>query len=281
MRSHDSRSWQELSSAWRENRHVGDARIAVLAGHPDDETIGASTLLARFAGPRVIFLTDGAPRDRKLWSPDFYGAREAYSRLRRAEAEQALGLAGLSGGQIDWLGGVDQEAIFSADALACRLSQLLSRIDVDVLLTHPYEGGHPDHDTAALVAHLAIHTLCRESAPLLIEMTSYHAHNRQCVYGEFLNSDTAQELQLHLSQAERTRKAGMFAAYASQRRVLEGFPIDHERLRVAPEYDFTRAPHQGKLWYECMAWPMSWRQWRAIAMEKIAGVQELSCPLRS
>jgi LmbE family N-acetylglucosaminyl deacetylase len=278
MRSHDSQSWQELSSALRENRPDGDARIAVLAGHPDDETIGASTLLAHFASPRVIYLTDGAPRDRKLWSPDFHGTREAYSLLRRAEAGHALGLAGLSGGQIDWLGGVDQEAIFSADALAYRLSELLRRVEVDVLVTHPYEGGHPDHDTAALVAHLAIHTLCRGRAPLLVEMTSYHAHDRQCVSGMFLNADTAQELQLHLSEAERTRKADMLAAYASQRRVLEGFRIDHERFRGAPEYDFTHAPHQGKLWYECMAWPMTGRQWRAVAMKKIAGMQELSCP---
>jgi len=162
--------------------------------------------------------------------------------------------------------------------LACRLSELLRRVEVDVLVTHPYEGGHPDHDTAALVAHLAIHTLCRESAPLLVEMTSYHANDRQCVSGMFLNPDTDQELQLHLSEAERTRKADMFAAYASQRRVLGGFPIDHERFRAAPEYDFTGAPHPGKLWYECMAWPMTGRQWRALAMEKIAGVQELSCP---
>ena len=278
MRSHDNQSWQELSSALRENRHDGDARIAVFAGHPDDETIGASTLLAHFASPRVIYLTDGAPRDRNLWSPDFQGTREAYSLLRRAEAGQALRLAGLSDGQIDWLGGVDQEAIFSADALVCRLSELLRKVEVDVLVTHPYEGGHPDHDTAALLAHLAIHTLGRESAPLLVEMTSYHAHDGQCVSGMFLSPDTAQELQLHLSEAERTRKADMLAAYASQRRVLEAFPIDHERFRAAPEYDFTCAPHQGKLWYECMAWPMTGRQWRALAMRKIAGVQELSCP---
>jgi N-acetylglucosamine malate deacetylase 2 len=278
MRSHDNQSWQELSSTLRENHHDGDVRIAVLAGHPDDETIGAFTLLARFASPRVIYLTDGAPRERKLWSPDFHGAREEYSSLRRAEAGQALCLAGVPGSQIDWLGGVDQEAIFRADALACRLSELLSRIDVDVLVTHPYEGGHPDHDTAALVAHLAIHTLCRERAPFLVEMTSYHAHDRQCVTGKFLNSDTARELHLLLSETERTRKAAMFAAYLSQRRVLEGFPIDQECFRVAPEYDFTRAPHQGNLWYECMAWPMTGRQWRTIAIEKIAGVKELSCP---
>jgi hypothetical protein len=108
-------------------------------------------------------------------------------------------------------------------------------------------------------------------------MTSYHAHHDQCVSGRFLNGDGSQELQLFLSEAERARKAGMFAAYASQRRVLDGFVINHERFRVAPEYDFSRPPHKGKLWYECMAWPMTGRQWRAIAQEKIFAVQEFSC----
>jgi len=277
MRSRDNQSWQGLASILRENGCDVGVRIAILAAHPDDETIGASALLPRFRNVLVIYLTDGAPRNRGLWSPDFHGSREAYSSLRRAEAQRALSLAGVSGSQIDWLGAVDQEAIFNADHLACRLAQFLSRIDVDVLVTHPYEGGHPDHDTAALVAHLAIHQLCRESGTLLVEMTSYHAQDGQCVAGKFLNGDTDQELQLRLSEAERTRKAGMFAAYASQRGVLGGFAINHECFRVAPEYDFSRPPHQGKLWYECMAWATTGQQWRAVALEKIVGLQALSC----
>jgi len=70
----------------------------------------------------------------------------------------------------------------------------------------------------------------------------------------------------------------MFAAYASQRRVLDGFVINQERFRIAPEYDFSCPPHKGKLWYECMAWPTTGQQWRATAWQKILAVQELSCP---
>jgi len=277
MRSRGNQSWRQLSGSLRESRRNRGARIVIFAAHPDDETIGASALLASFDEPQVIYLTDGAPRDRNLWSQDFHGSRENYSLLRRAEAEMALSLAGLSVSQVEWLGAVDQEAIFHADDLAYRLGRLLSRMDADVVVTQPYEGGHLDHDTAAMVAHLAFHQRGRTSAPLLLEMTSYHAHHDQCVSGRFLNGDGSQELQLFLSEAERARKAGMFAAYASQRRVLDGFVINHERFRVAPEYDFSRPPHKGKLWYECMAWPMTGRQWRAIAQEKIFAVQEFSC----
>jgi N-acetylglucosamine malate deacetylase 2 len=278
MKSPGNQSWQQLSDSLRENRRDVGVRIAILAAHPDDETIGASALLARSDDPRVIYLTDGAPRGRNLWSPDFQGSRQEYSSLRRAEAEMALSLAGLSVSQVEWLGGVDQEAIFCADHLTSSLAGLLGRIDPDVLVTHPYEGGHPDHDTAALVAHLAIHRLGQARAPLLVEMTSYHAQDGRCVSGQFLNGESTEELELFLSERERVRKAGMFAAYASQRRVLEGFVIHQERFRIAPEYDLSCPPHKGKLWYECMAWPMTGQQWRATALQKIFAVQELSCP---
>src|SRR5215471_11713978 len=150
MRSRGNQSWQQLSGTLRENRDRG-LRIAILAAHPDDETIGASALLARSGDPRVIYLTGGAPRNRNLRSRDFHGSRQEYSSLRRAEAERALSLAGLAVSQIEWLGGVDQEAIGRADHLTYCLAGLFSRIEANVLVTHPYEGGHPDHDTAALV----------------------------------------------------------------------------------------------------------------------------------
>lgn len=276
MRSRDKHNWQELSNRLRNNGRGEGLRMAILAAHPDDEAIGASTLLVRFDSPTVIYLTDGAPRNSNLWSPDFRGSRDAYQSMRRSESEKALRLAGLSSKDIRWLGAVDQEAILNADHLSGSLAELLSTMGADVLITHPYEGGHPDHDAAALVAHLAIHR-SEVSAPLLLEMTSYHAQDGRCTAGNFLNGDTAQELHIHLSEAERTRKAGMFAAYGSQRRVLEGFPMDREHFRIAPGYDFSRPPHPGKLWYECMAWPMTGQQWRAIAAKKIAGVQEISC----
>jgi hypothetical protein len=70
----------------------------------------------------------------------------------------------------------------------------------------------------------------------------------------------------------------MLDAYASQRLVLESFPIDRERLRLAPEYDFSETPHEGKLWYECMGWPMTGGRWRDLATAAINEIQEHSCP---
>lgn len=276
MRSRADRSWQEFSQSLLANATSPSLRIAVLAAHPDDETIGATALLARFPAS-VIYLTDGAPRDSRLWPPDFHGSREEYALLRRAEAERALLHVGVPPERIHGLEATDQEAIFIAGALVRNLTELLAAIDADLLITHPYEGGHPDHDSAALVAHLALTHLNLDQAPLLFEMTSYHARDCRCVTGEFLNPNAHQEFCIDLSPAENERKRQMFAAHASQRLVLSAFSTDRERFRRAPDYDFSQPPHQGKLWYECMGWQMTGEQWCALAAQSIARGQEYAC----
>jgi LmbE family N-acetylglucosaminyl deacetylase len=264
--------WKELSR-WRlSGDQESCLRIAVLAAHPDDETIGASALLGRFQNAEVLYLTDGAPRDRKLWSPDARGSREDYVRLRREEAQTALALVDIAPEQVTWLGATDQEAILDVGDLTERLVQFLEVSRPSVLITHAYEGGHPDHDTAALVARLAISGA--DSRCVLLEMTSYHAESGRCVTGQFLNNGVGSEIVFKLSEEERTRKRRMMAAHSSQREVLSGFAIDHERLRLAPEYDFSRPPHTGSLWYECMGWEMTGERWRSLARIAVRDMQE-------
>lgn len=268
-------SWNQFSRRLQTPPFGPSLRILVLAAHPDDETIGASVLLSRCPQSLVAFLTDGAPRDTRLWSAGVNGSRDDYAETRKQETIQALAYAGVSRQSVFWLGGVDQEAADEIGDLAERLSKLIVDLRPQIVVTHAYEGGHPDHDAAALVAKLATSSL--ETTPWLVEMTSYHAVNGQCVTGEFLKSDPMLEACLELSNADRDRKRQMMNAYSSQRLVLENFPIDRERLRLAPEYNFSEPPHSGKLWYECMGWPMTGAHWRELATAALASLQEQSC----
>lgn len=271
-------AWREISSQLQSGSPDANVRLLVLAAHPDDETIGASVLLSRFPQSSVAFLTDGAPRDTRLWPPGLSCTREEYATVRRQEAIQALSLAGVSQEQIFWLGGVDQEAAFEISILAERFTKLLADVRATVVVTHPYEGGHPDHDTAALVARIAV-SLCENGyQPALVEMPSYHARDGRCVTGEFLDThDLSPQLCFEFSSRDRERKRRMMDSYASQALVLESFSIDRELLRIAPDYDFAQPPHQGKLWYECMGWQMAGARWRALAIVALAEFQEHSC----
>jgi LmbE family N-acetylglucosaminyl deacetylase len=263
--------WAEFRCGLRRDKTDSPIRLMVIAAHPDDETIGASLVLSRFPQTEVVYFTDGAPRDRKLWSPEARGSREDYAALRRREAENALAHAALRTNQITWLGAVDQEAIFRSAELIGKLADILEARQPDIVVTHPYEGGHPDHDTAALVAQMAI--AGSQSTALLVEMTSYHSSAGACVTGEFLNPD-ANEIVCDLGAEDCARKRRMMDEHWSQRAVLKGFGIDRERFRPAPAYDFAKTPHEGRLWYECMEWPMTGAGWRLLASDAIREVQE-------
>jgi LmbE family N-acetylglucosaminyl deacetylase len=278
-------SWEQLAIALVADPPDVSLRIAVLAAHPDDETIGASVLLARFPQSTVVYLTDGAPQDERFWTGGQYSSRQEYAARRHTEATDALAHAGVLDKQIFSLGAVDQEAVFEIPELIHRFANLLKETGPDVVITHPYEGGHPDHDSAALIAQHAISLLDRK--PQLVEMTSYHAESDKCVTGKFLNPQTHADsrpsapapatLTFAFSAKDNERKRKMFDAYASQRLVLKDFPADRESLRAAPDYDFSHPPRDGKLWYECMGWPMTGARWRELAAAAIAELGERSC----
>jgi len=276
-RADSEKKWRELSARLQAEPPDPALRILVLAAHPDDETIGASMLLSRFPESCVAFLTDGAPRDMKLWSAGVNGSQEHYAETRRHEAICALDCTGISRERIFWLGAVDQEAVFEIRRLAEMSASLISKIRPAVVITHSYEGGHPDHDAAAVVARLALREWDEKDRSALLEMTSYHALDGKCVTAEFLNPELTPELLFELSGDDRERKRRMMNAYASQRLVLESFSVDRERLRLAPEYDFSTPPHEGKLWYECMGWAMTGERWRELATAAVSEFQEHAC----
>jgi hypothetical protein len=66
------------------------------------------------------------------------------------------------------------------------------------------------------------------------------------------------------------RKRSMFRCFHSQRQMLENFPIGTEKLRPAPPYDFTAAPHEGRLFYENFEWGITGHRWRTLAAHSLA-----------
>jgi hypothetical protein len=65
----------------------------------------------------------------------------------------------------------------------------------------------------------------------------------------------------------------MIDCFATQRATLAQFPVGGvERLRPAPRYDFTQAPHPGRLFYEHHPWGMSGERFRRLAAEASAAL---------
>lgn len=244
--------------------------VAVVAAHPDDETIGVGNLLPRLREVTLIHVTDGAPRDRRWWGGMKFAPRNEYARARRDELRAALALAGVEPGRTRSLGVVDQEASRDLTTLACRLLDALYDVRPEVVLTHSYEGGHPDHDATAFAVHAACGTMQAHGTvpPVVAEFASYHAGEGGIRVGEFLPSDESSIVAV-LGEAERDRKRRMIECFATQQETLRQFPIEVERFRRAPRYDFTRPPHPGRLFYENFEWGAVGEEWRVRAGEAL------------
>ncbi len=237
-------------------------RILIVAAHPDDETIGASSLFAAYHDVTVLHVTDGAPRDRKFWSRDATGGRDAYARTRRREAEAALSLAGLQPARILQFGIVDQEAVHVLPELISMLRETFTRLTPELVITHAYEGGHPDHDAVSFAVSAA---RGEERYPVVAEMALYHAAGGELRVGELLPGSVA-PISFALSPRERVRREAMLDCYLSQHATLAPFRgRTHESFRPLARYDFGAPPHPGPLHYERLGFAITGAEWRELA----------------
>ncbi|MCU1275428.1 MAG: hypothetical protein JWO48_2859 [Bryobacterales bacterium] len=242
--------------------------VAVVVAHPDDEVIGAGCLLTELQNANLIHVTDGAPLDLRDAVTAGFRTREEYSQARRAELESALEFTRISPARRRFMGVVDREASLHLAALTRELARVFEELRPEVVLTHPYEGGHPDHDATAFAVHAARDMYQQKTgmnAYFTVEMTSYYERDGLRVTGEFLPCDGCESVTRELSDDECASKRKMLACFATQQRVLSWFQIMRERYRVSPRYDFTRPPHPGSLHYERFGWGMTGERWRALA----------------
>lgn len=242
-------------------------RTLIVVAHPDDEVVGAAGRLPFLRGAHIVHVTDGAPHDMRDAAAAGFRTREAYAAARRAEAFAALALARIEADRVHCLGRVDQEAALELPALALVIAALIADLEPELVLTHPYEGGHPDHDATAFATHAALRILERDGAPrpALLELSSYHVGPNGITPACFLPWAGHEPRVLQLDDGARSLKRRMFACFATQRATLRWFPVEVECFRLAPPYDFTRPPHEGKLWYEYYPLGMTAARWTELA----------------
>lgn len=248
----------------------------IVVAHPDDESIGAGARLNRLGNAWIVEVTDGAPTDLECARRHGFDTREDYAEARRRELEQAVAIAGFPPERLIQLGYRDGEVTLRLAEVCLRITDVIDSLRPDVVLTHPYEGGHTDHDSTSFAVHLACGALRREGVtpPAILELALYHAQNGKKVLQRFLPHERADRDQrvVRLDPVERAMKRRIFAAFETQKSVLAHFSVEFERFRPAPRYIFTAPPHTGQLNYERYGDPNRGRSWREHAERVLRGL---------
>lgn len=246
---------------------LADHAALVVMAHPDDEAIAAAAMLGRLKKAGVVCVTDGAPRRGNFAKAAGFDNWMDYARTRRGEAEAALALLGRPIAPLHGMGIADQDAahhlVAGARHVAGQLRSGFSRV-----IAHAYEGGHPDHDSAAFMVHAACALLRHEGAPvpLIVEAPLYNAPSGTFEHSKFLpHPDAGPVANFPLSPAERDLKQRMFACHVTQKSVFEAFGTIEEKFRLAPRYHFAAPPHAGDVGYGQYMGAFTGKVWRRLA----------------
>jgi N-acetylglucosamine malate deacetylase 2 len=119
----------------------------VIAPHPDDEVLGACSVVA--AGSVVVsHVTDGVPP----WTPAAESDGLAAGRLAESRAATEV-LGGVE--ETVALGFGDLVSWQSVDRIADALTTLIDRLRPEAVYLPAFQGGHPDHDATCVAGVLA------------------------------------------------------------------------------------------------------------------------------
>jgi LmbE family N-acetylglucosaminyl deacetylase len=258
--------------------------LLVVVAHPDDEILGAGIWLRRHAeyGRHILYVTDGSPRDMQDARAAGFATRRSYAAARRSELREALEMVSIPRRNCHRCDYPDKESYLHLPALIERVDRLVEVLRPSVVLSHAYEGGHPDHDAAAFAVAMVRRAMLRRFGRSFrhLEFPLYHAGaNGEMVANEFLVGDSQAEEVVELSPAERDLKNHMLECFRTQVQMLRQFSRDRERFRESPQHDFSMPPHPGPLLYESWGWGISGSVWRAKAREAEAYVSSTeTCP---
>jgi LmbE family N-acetylglucosaminyl deacetylase len=244
----------------------------VIVAHPADEVVGAGCLISKLVEVSVLHITDGAPSDMQDATAAGFGTRSEYAQARKEECLAALLIANVSEDHVVDLAITDQCAAQCLTELAKKIATFLQQTSADIVVTHPYEGAHPDHDATAFATHAALRLMKKNGfrPPVLFEMALHPSSDWKAKVPEFLPGSKRETTTLLLDERAQELKQRMFACFESQRASLKVSPLGPEKFRQPPTYNFNAPPQDGRLHYENLNLAFTSEDWHRLAGDALA-----------
>ena len=244
-RAQVTRIFQQL----HQQNSASSPRVLFVYAHPDDEAISVGGQFPLFRKALFLQVTDGAPADNSDGTR-LGLSRDEYRATRALELRAAFAAGGLPEARHRSLNLADKQAAYHLPSLVREIANVMDTEQPDVVFTHPYEAGHVDHDACAFAVHQAVAS--RDGARPLIVESPFYFDDYDFTTGVFLHGHDDQTCGFPLNPAQRDSKEAVFAAFETQRGILDLFgpALRTERFRVAPAYDFRHAPHSWPAYYQ-------------------------------
>ena len=223
-------------------------RVLLLIPHPDDELVGAAAAIGRLRrkGGEIFgaYLTSGVPSSAGSWFGDRlkYGRRAARRWEEASQVARGLGLS-VAGRQLI---PSRKLKLHVASSVSWVRDQAVA-LRVDKIWVPSYEGGHQDHDVANFIGA----QLARDFT--VWEFAEYNFAGGEVRSQAFIEPNGS-ESTLTLGESEKARKRELLAKYESEQRNLGYVGVDREVLRPLTPHDYTRPPHEGRMFYQRFQW---------------------------
>jgi LmbE family N-acetylglucosaminyl deacetylase len=222
--------------------------ILILVPHPDDEIVACAATIshAKKAGSNihVLYLTHGCIGRNVMWP----WQRRNYDMIvayRQFEAEKAADCL-----DIEPVGYSQRPARFvwkQMQAVYEEIQRAVEHNKIDQLWVPAYEGGNPDHDAVNAIAQ----KIQMENG--VLEFAEYNFFNKQ-TNSQIFPFPNGTEKTIQLTPSEQKHKRAALRLYKSEKGNLNYVGTTHECYRPLAEYDYSKPPHPGKLWYARFQW---------------------------
>ena len=203
--------------------HIINQDKIVIVAHPDDEILGCATLIRRSVLARkrviIIIVTSGANV-----------GENNIAQIRRQESENALKSIGICESQIVWLNYPDQNTYKHFDEIYLQLQDKIKQNGMEqcILITHAFEGGHPDHDILAVISFRML------QKGLIPEVYCFPLYSKINGVRRYQYCDLDKPIILYHTSLESELKQKAISFYCSQREITKHFQVNSEKYFLMP-----------------------------------------------
>jgi len=181
------------------------------------------------------------------WARKHYETNIARRRAEAGKTAALLNITQLAPPGTEWPTRPARHLRLEMDKAREEIAAAIAQHNIDQIWAPAYEGGNADHDvTNALAASFM-------PQPGALEFAEYNFAGGKARAQEFPSLHGDEQI-LKLSLAAQQKKRMALAAYESEQKNLGYVGIARECWRPLAAYDYSRPPHEGKLWYARFRW---------------------------